>query len=614
MTTTEPTTEQVRAELERVLAAPGFREAGRLTPFLRHLVERALEGETAGLKESVLGVEVFQRAADYDPRTDPIVRVEARRLRARLEEYYQGEGAANTVRLTLPKGGYVPVFQVVEQGPGRGGETVFRMKKAALLAGVLVPMLAVGLLIVARWGGTPGPPEVTAVAVLPFRSLNAEPANDYFAEGMTEELIDRLGRLPELSVAARGLTAGYRGDNVDPRAAARALGVSVVVEGSVRRQQDRLRVSARLVDAATGSALWTEVYDRPAGDVFAIQDEIAASVANALRVRVKPPVAPVPSRYTANLEAYQSYLKARQQANRYSAEGLEQAVRHYREALAVQTDYAPALAGLSQVYALAFYYNALPPGVDPAEPRRLAERAIAIDPALAEAHAALGMVLGVGEFKWKEAEVAARRAIDLDPRSALAHGLFAAAVLMPQRRFPEALASFRRALEIEPQLSFLNYTYAFALLASGDTTAAIEQYRRTLSLQSVHPDMEWDYGMALGFAGRHAEAAEAFARADRLRGDAPGRPFGIAALLAGDRAQALLDAPRVDRAAREGRTSRMEAARLWAMLGETSRALEWLERACAAGETQTVWIRADPRLRSLQDDPRLHALASKLGL
>lgn len=612
MTQTPPSSAEIRTELERVLASRGFRDAGRLAPFLRHLVERALEGETTGLKESVLGIEVFQRPADYDPRTDPIVRVEARRLRTRLDEYYEGEGAANPLRIGLPKGGYVPAFTA--RAPDARPPTVFYMRKAVLLAGVILPLLAVTAILLVRRGAPAPATGAATVAVLPFRSLDPDPANDYFADGLTEELIGRLARIPDLSVAARGLTAPFRGASVDLREAARQVGASVVVEGSVRRQQDRLRISARLVDAPTGAALWSETYDRPARDIFAIQDEIAAAVANALRIRMRPAAVPVPNRYTANIEAYQAYLRARQQANRYSAEGFDQAVRYYREALVHQPDYAPALAGLSQVYALAYYYNALPPGVDSGEPRRLAERAIALDPALAEAHAALGMILGMADYQWDAAEAAARRAIELDPRSALAHGLFAAAVLAPQGRFPEALASFRRALDLEPQISFLNFTYAFCLLASGDTTAAIEQYRRTLSLQNVHPDMEWDYGMALGFADRPAEAAEAFARARSLRGSPPGRAFGIEALFAGDRAQALQDAPRVDQAAREGRTSRMEAARIWAMLGEKDRALYWIEQAIEARETQAVWIKADPRLRSLRGDPRLDALAEKLGL
>ena len=568
-----------------------------------------MAGETDRLKESVLGVEVFERPPDYDPRADPIVRVEARRLRARLDEYYAGEGAAAPVRIEVPKGGYVPLFTgaaVPHAAPPP------KMRKVLLLSAVLLPLLAAAMILAIRRPG-PAQSQPVAVAVLPFRNLEANPANDYIASGLTEELIGRLARLPELSVAARGLTDAYRG-GVDLREVARATGAAVVVEGGVRSQQDRLRISARLVRAETGATLWSETYDRPARDIFAIQEEIAASVANALRVRVRPPAAPVPNRYTANLAAYQSYLRARYHANRYSAEGFQEAVRGFHEALELHPDYAPALAGLSQAYALAFYYNALPPGVNPDEPRRLAERAIAIDPALAEAHAALGMVLGMREHEWQQAEAAARRAIGLDPRSAVARGHYAAAVLLPQGRFAEALAEFRRAVELEPQLSFLNFTYAFTLLASGDSTAAIEQYRRTLSLQNVHPDMEWDYGMALGFANRPAEAAEAFARARKLRGSAPYRPFGIEALLAGDAAQARRDAPLVDRMAREGRTTPMEAARLWAMLGEADRALAWLERAIAAGDVQAVWIKADPRLRSLRNDPRLSALAAKLGL
>lgn len=595
-----PSPAEVRAELERVLASAGFRGAGRLGPFLRFLVESTLGGESGSLKESVLGVEVFGRPADYDPRTDPIVRVEARRLRGRLEEYYGGEGKGNTVRIHLPKGGYVPEWETAALGAGAPERKLWAGRWAAILALGLVAAVGLGSFWLARRPAEWTAGETVSVAVLPFRELGSGPGNGYFAEGLTEELIGRLARLPELRVL--------------PRASAGKGAAAVFIEGSVRRAGDRLRITARLVNAVESVTLWSETYDRPASDIFAIQDEIASSVASALRVRVRTPPAPVPSRYTTNLEAYQSYLRARQQANRYSAEGLEQAAFHYREALRHQPDYAPALAGLSQTYALALYYGGLPPGISEQEPRRLAERAIALDPALAEAHAVMGMVLGMGEQRWKEAEASARRAIELDPGSPLAHGLFAAAVLMPQGRFPEALAAFRRSLDIDPQISFVNFTYAFCLLASGDTTAAIEQYRRTLSLQNVHPDMEWDYGMALGLAGRHAEAAEAFGRARRLRGQAPGRPFGMEAYFSGDPAQARRDAPEVDAAARAGRTSAMEAARLWAVLGEKAKAFDWLEQAQRAREAQAVWLTVDPRLRALRGEPRMTALARNLGL
>ena len=227
-------TTQIRAALERILASPGFTGAGRLGPFLRYVVERGLKGDAAGLKESVLGVEVFQRSPDYDPRTDPIVRVEARRLRSRLEEYYSGDGASDPVRISLPKGGYVPVF---EQASPQARKVRWTWVAAAAAIGALVLV----------WQFRPHrnpPPRQPSLAVFPFVNLNQDSADEYFSDGLTEELIDTVARVEGLRVAARSLTFQYKGKAVDVRQVGESLGATHVVEGTVRRGGDRLRISA----------------------------------------------------------------------------------------------------------------------------------------------------------------------------------------------------------------------------------------------------------------------------------------------------------------------------------------------------------------------------------
>jgi tetratricopeptide (TPR) repeat protein len=295
-------------------------------------------------------------------------------------------------------------------------------------------------------------------------------------------------------------------------------------------------------------------------------------------------------------------------------EGLRRSIEYFNEALRLQADYAPALAGRSLAYVLLTYYNAIPPQEGAANARASAERAIALDPESAEAYAALGQTQAYIEWRWAEADASFRRAISLDSNSAMAHGLYAAGVLMPEMRLEEAHRQFKTALDLDPLLSFANFTAAFCLLAEGRYDEAVRQYEKTIELKNIHPDMYWDYGMALGFAGRQKEAAEAFRQSRRARGAFSDELNGLESYFSGDRDKARRDAPDSDRRGRDGKELRMDVARLYAMLGEKSKALDWLEEAVRAREAQAIWIKTDPRLRSLHGDARWVALVRKVGL
>ncbi|HPT27399.1 MAG TPA: tetratricopeptide repeat protein [Bryobacteraceae bacterium] len=371
-----PSPERIRQALDKIVSSPDFVSAGRLSPFLAHLVNTALGGETDRLKESVLGVEFFERGTDYDPRLDPVVRIEARRLRLRLEKYYRAAGANDIVRIGLPKGGYVPSFD----------SSVPHSAPASNRRRFLAPAAAL------------------------------------------------------LFVCIGGLSLTW----------------------------------VRLWRTGNGAA--TD-----------------------------------PARVAFERGVYQMNL--------FSDQGMRRAIGYFNESLGHDAKYAPSLAYLSQVYALMTYYNSLPEGIPTDKARALAESAIQADPELAEAHAAMGFVLAAQQYRWSDAEREFQTALQLNPRSGLTHGLYGLSVLAPQLR-PETLGEFRRALELDPNSSFINFVYAFTLMATGDLNGAIKQYERTLELNNIHPDMLWDYGMALGYSGRHKEAREVYLA------QAPDRPAG----------------------------------------------------------------------------------------
>jgi serine/threonine-protein kinase len=576
----QPTTEEIRGSLAKVVASPGFTGAGRLGPFLTFLVDRALSGETDGLKESVLGVEVFQRAADYDPRTDPIVRVEARRLRARLEEYYAGPGSGDAVRINLPKGGYVPVFSKA------GSAAPPAESRRSWVAG------AVGLAAVGAAGGgwwlwsRRKPAAGPRIAVLPFVNLSEDKANEYLSDGLTEELIDRLAKVPGLKVASRGMVFQFKGAKTDIREIASRLGATAIVEGSVRRQDRRLRISARLVEAEDGSPIWSNTYDREMADIFSLQEELASAIANALRVELRR--APgEPSKPAISLEAYNLHLQAKYQMNLYSEDGFRRATGYLEECLKLQPHYAPALADLSIIYSLFGYYGVGTGSANWARARQYADEALSVNRNLAAAWSAKGLEAGFNRWQWEEARRACEEAVELDPASALAHSQLAIAYLLPKGRVDEAIKQFERAIELDPLFSFAQYVLGFAYLSAGRLEEAARQYKKTIELSSIHPDIFWDYGMALGYLKKYAEARKAFEQKRRLSGQRPEDLGGLEAWFAGDFEKAIRDAAGVEKSGREGRDDLTDVARYYAVLGEKEKALEWLERAYEKRKRQT---------------------------
>lgn len=619
MTEHRPSADEVRTALESVVSSEGFASAGRLPHFLRHLVETALAGQPDRLKESVLGIEFFGRDPSFDPRIDSVVRVEARRLRARLEDYYSGPGREDRVRILLPRGGYVPEFSYASApAPAQPEPQLTPMPRGWRLAGILLLLAAIGISLgwwQARSMRRLREAPVATIAVLPFENVGGDPENEYFSDGLTEEIINRLARTPGLRVVARSLVAEYRGKPPSLDEAAMKLNASMLVEGSVRRQGQRLRVTARLVAVRDGATLWAESYERTAADVFAIQDEIARSIAAALRIQTGAAGTAAPAmQRPATLEAYHLYLRGRQQANMNTAESMLRAVRYFEDSLQLDPGYAPALASLSVASTMAGYYGLMPPAEAWTRARQAAQRAVAIDPLLADAHAALGLSLAWQDWNWTAAEAAFRKAIDVDPQSATARGFYAVGVLLPELRLKEAQSEYRTALDLDPLPLFLNYTYAFFLLVDGRPADAVSQYERVLELEGLHPDVYWDYGMALAYAGRRDEARRAFQTSRQRRGAKDLNPQGLEAFLCGDVETARRQAPGIEAAAAAGRADAMDAARLFAALGDRNRALDWLERAVERREPEAVWIKADPRLASLRGLPRHDALVRRVGL
>jgi TolB-like protein/Flp pilus assembly protein TadD len=604
--------EAVRAEVARVVASPGFVSAGRLAPFLTFLVERALAGEPA--KESVVGVEVFGRPPDYDPRLDPIVRVEARRLRSRLAEYYAGPGSTDPVVIELPKGAYVPVFRtrsesVPADSPDlASGAPAGRSRRWPWTLAAAALVLAIGG---AFWAIRRTPPRAPAVAVLPFVNLSEDPSNEYFSEGLAEEIIDRLTRVRGLRVVARSSSFRFKGSAQDLREVGRALDATAVVEGSVRRAGDRLRVTAQLVNVADGFHLWSQSYERKVSDVFAIQDDVARAIASALRVELRVGFEPRPDPPTGNLDAYNLYLEGRYHMNHEALAGLELAADRFERATEADPRYAAAHAALAETYALLAYYKLRPAPAAWAKAKAAAERALALDPTVAEAHAVRGLATALNEWRWDEAEPFFHRALELDPHSCDVRVAYIWGLLLPRGRTTEAAAQADEAVALDPNSSLAHQVRSFVLLIQGRLPEAIESYRRATELNPSHGDLQWDLGMALAYAGRKEAALRQFQLGGNIQSGGDWSPGVTEYALLGEpgKARAI-----IDRWPGFHEQRPIFIAHAYGLLGDTDQAARWLERAYDERDPQVIWAKVDPRLAKVRSDPRIQSVIRKIGL
>ncbi len=382
----QPTSEAVQRSLDKLLASRVFQGSGRMSRFLRFSVEYALRGEPAPLKEYVIGVQVFDRGESFDPRTDTIVRVEARRLRAKLKEYYATEGRHDAVAIELSEKGYRAVFKGRTRRPL---ERVGRHWKP-VLAGAL--LLAAGL---AAWRlALPRRTASDSIIVLPFANLSGGTENEYLSDGLTEEILSTLAAVPTLRVVARTSAFQFKGRSGDVRKIGKELGVGRILEGSVRREGRRIRVTAQLINVADGLHLWSKIYDREGSSLLEIEQEITRAVVDALRIELRQGGAE-----TTNPQAHELYLKGRYFWHKMTPEYLQKSMRTLEEAIALDPHYAAAHAGLADAYGYWTNLELEPPGESMAKAAGEAQRALELNPDSAEGHFVKAAVLSL-QWDW----------------------------------------------------------------------------------------------------------------------------------------------------------------------------------------------------------------------
>jgi adenylate cyclase len=582
----------VRRQLDRILASPGFVRNERLSRFLRFVVEGYLGGKGHDLKESVIAVEVFGRSADFDSRLDPVVRTEAVRLRARLSDYYSKDGKADALIIELPKGGYVPRFREIS--------AVTRAKSGSWqMVGLGAAALAIALAGVAWWWQYRNAP--IAIAVLPLENTSPDRANDYFADGLTDELIRNLSIIDGLTVRSRTSSFSLKRPPRNIHDAGTQLQADYILEGSVLRAGQRLRIDVQLVRVRDDVTLWSDRFDRELTDIFAIQDEIALGIVNNLRLRLGGGR----RRYETSLDAYDLYLRARALPNQRDHVRAMEAADIYRQVIAKDAQFAPAYAGLAAAYAASSAQGFRDDHDDElAGMRAAAENAIRLDPLLAEAHDAIAMVY-MREGKWAQSEASFRRAIELDRSNSGTYADLSTWLLLPLGRIDEAVGELRKAERADPLSPFIQQRLASMLIIAG-------RYKDAAAHCASEPECmarvrlgqgRIDEAIQILYKFNNPPAENELGRRDLVRP----RYLGYAYARAGRRKDA-------EEIAVEVAPNAYSEALIYAGLGDKDRTLQALDRVAGLGAVRVGQALNSPEFDVLRGDQRVKALRKKVGL
>lgn len=464
--------------------------------------------------------------------------------------------------------------------------------------------------------------ERTSIAVLPFVNISADEENEYFCEGLAEELLNALSKIDELKVAARTSAFSFKGKNLSVGAIGEKLGVHTVLEGSVRKSGGRLRISVQLVNAADGFHLWSERYDREMQDIFELQDEITLSIIEALKVELLGEAKELVLRhYTDNAEAYELYLKGRFHHYKYTAEGWRQAIEFFEMALAKEPEYAPAYAGMSSSLGCLSFFGFRPAERSIPQSRAAAIGALTIDPDLAEAHLSLALIIFFFDWDWVKAEEEFKLAIKLDPNNAEALSFYAI-FLGAEGRFDEALECGRHSLEIDPLSPLINMNVGWTYFSAGLFDKAYVQIQKMKEIGPEFYGAYWLSGAVHLSEGNYDEAVVELEKAVEHGGrqivlSDLGSAYGLAGRK--EKAGEILSRLMENRA--RDYVPAICIARIYCRLGDREKTTEWLETAFKERNGEMVFLKSeiegaadgDP-LKSLGSDPKIANILERVKL
>ncbi len=583
--------------LERLAGSGTFAKSQRSVQLLRHLLQMKQDGREDEVKEYTLAAEVFGRES-YDPKVDSTVRVEASRLRSLLAKYYEGEGAADPVRIAMPKGGYLLTVEVAQ--PAEAMAAVGRPKPrwGWWIAAAVLGVAAMGAATMA-WRRTEAPPRAhrLAMAILPFA---AEAGQEGCADGLVDDLSAKVAEGGAVDLVSRSSAFAYRTTRKTAQEIGKELGVAALVTGSIRQQQGRTRVNVQFIDARTGFAIWTWTDDLPVDNPLEAQSEAARRIAFQVlheMVLTRNALLAAPPRQE---EAWKRYLRA----TRYSEtapDGVE-AIDLFEAAAAADPEFVSAWIGAASAAARLYEWGLLPRArLESAV--RAADRALALEPQSVEGLVAKGRLVLLRSLDWTQTEALLRRAMDLDPAQVDAPFYLARLVLVPQGRFAEAIRLLEHATAVDPTRFDAQIELAAAHVRSGDWGKAEVIFARRR--EDPAPALAVWKGIAVAARGRFEEALPLLRDAARRN---PGRwtkaHVGYVLARAGKAAEAgqlLEDLSRLP-------GSSLDQAAIRDAMGDREGALPLLEQAVREMHPAVFWLQVDYRLERLRQDARVQSL------
>src|SRR5437870_2691245 len=485
---------------------------------------------------------------------------------------------------------------------------------------IVLAVVATGLLIfqfVRARSTSPSAATISnkSIAVLPFDNLSGDPQNAYFSEGVQDEILTRLAKIAELKVISRTSTQRFKSAPNDLRQIAQQLGVANILEGSVQKANNQVRVNVQLINALTDAHLWADTYDRKLTDIFAVETEIAKAVADVLQAKLTGSEQHViAARPTANAEAHQLYLKGRFFWNKRTGSDLKKSIDYFEQAIAADPNYALGYAGVADAYVFLPGYTAGAPGDYYPKAKAAAKKALELDETLAEAHTTLALAIWYYDFDFKQANREFQRAIELNPNYATGHQQYGNNTLSALGRFDDAIAEGKRAVELDPLSLVINADLCMNYYYARHHDEAIEQLRKTLEMDPGYYYAHLVLGQVLDAKGARDAAIVECQKARALNDD----PFvlgllGHAYASSGNKSEALKILEQLKEVSRQRYVSMYSFAIVYLALDDKPEALRWLEQSYQDRAGADIgWIRVDSLLDPLRGDPRFEALAEKI--
>jgi TolB-like protein/Tfp pilus assembly protein PilF len=456
-----------------------------------------------------------------------------------------------------------------------------------------------------------------SIAVLPFENRSEDKANAYFAEGVQDEILTRLSKIADLKVTSRTSTEHYKSAPKNLAEIAKQLGVAHILEGSVQKNGDAVRVNVQLIKAAKDSQVWAETFDRKLTDIFSVESDVAKAIADQLRAHItRQEEQVIAAKPTKNIEAYDAYLRGRYFWNKRTSDGIKHAIEHFQQSIERDPDFALGHAGLADSYIALTFYNFAAPHETMPKAKESAIKALALDDTLAEAHASLAHILMNYDWNWSAAEKEFKRSIELTPDYATGHQWYAIHYLTATGRFEEAVHEMKKALELEPASLVMNTFMGATLYYAGRYDEAIDQCRKTIEMDPNFAVAHWHLGLAYEQKQALDAATEEFKKAISLSGGSPLMKATLVRACAESQkkheANEMLN--ELNELSKQQYVSAYEVATIYVALGNNEQAFQLLEKGYAEHSFHLVYLNVSPQFKPIRSDPRFQDLVQRIGL